>query len=77
MCVREKRDVSSEPDVHQKKEASFKQQSDFILLSLAAPSEHEWNKTPADTTVTSAKEEMTTDLHFHPSKHGPSMSSTN
>lgn len=73
VCKRERRDVSSEPDVHQKKEVSFAQRNDFILLTLAELSEHDscWHQ------VRSAREEMTADLHFYPSKNGPSTSNTN
>lgn len=55
-----------DPAVDQKKETS-------LLLSLAALTEYQGNKPPADTTAWSAKEETTTYLHFYPSKNGPSV----
>lgn len=73
--VKEKR-CCFEPAVYQKKEVSFAQQSASLLLSLAALTEHRRNKRPADTTVRSAKEETTTDLHFYPSKTGQSVPGT-
>lgn len=47
-----------------------------LLLSLAALTEHQRNKTPADTTVISAREETTSDLHFYPSEKDTSVPKT-
>lgn len=48
----------------------------FPPVIFGSTTEHQRNKPPADTTVGSAKEETTTDIHFHPSKHSPSVPGT-
>lgn len=69
----ERRDAAlNEPCTRRKKWALH----NSLLLSLAVLIEHQRNKSPADTAVRSAKEETTTDLHFYPSKNGPSVPET-
>lgn len=65
-----------EPDVCQRKEVSITQHTSSLLLSLAALTKHQQNKPPADTRVSSAKEETNTSLHFYPSKNCPSVPNT-